>query len=75
MKHIKKYSPLVPHLLQAQQALSLLYAKVAGRPSTGSYPALSHPGNCQVQHNDVIFFFFLAHLHVASFVNFVFDIF
>ena len=36
MKNIKKYSPPVPHLLQAQQALALLYAKVAGRPGTGS---------------------------------------
>ena len=37
----KKYSPHVPHLLQAQQALALLYAKVVGRPGTGSYPAPS----------------------------------
>ena len=35
----KKYRPPVPHLLQAQQALALLNAKVAGRPGTGSYPA------------------------------------
>ena len=41
MKNIKKYSPPVPYLLQAQQALALLYAKVAGRPGTGSYPAPS----------------------------------
>ena len=39
MKYIKQYSPPIPHLLQAQQALALLYAKVAGRPGTGSYPA------------------------------------
>ena len=30
MKNIKKYSPPIPHLLQAQQALALPYAKVAG---------------------------------------------
>ena len=35
----KKYGPPFPHLLQAQQALALLHAKVAGRPGTGSYPA------------------------------------
>ena len=35
------YSPLVLHLLQAQQVFALLYAKVAGRPGTGSYPAPS----------------------------------
>ena len=29
----QKYSPPVPHLLQAQQALALLYAKVEGRPA------------------------------------------
>ena len=34
-----KNSPPVPHLLQAQQALALPYAKVVGRPSTRSYPA------------------------------------
>ena len=40
MKNIKKkYGPPFPHLLQAQQALVLLYAKVAGRPGAGS-PAL-----------------------------------
>ena len=40
MKNIKKiYSPLIRHLLQAQQALA--YAKVAGGPGTGSYPAPS----------------------------------
>ena len=33
MKNIKKYSPPVLQLLQAQQALALLYAKVAG-PAT-----------------------------------------
>ena len=27
------------HLLQAQQAPALLYAKIVGRPGTGSYPA------------------------------------
>ena len=32
-------SPPVPHLLQAQQAPALPYAKVVGPPSTGSYPA------------------------------------
>ena len=40
-KIYKKYSPPVPHLLQAQQALALLYAEVAGRPGTGSYPTPS----------------------------------
>ena len=40
MKKIKN-SPPLPHLLQAQQALALPYAKVAGRLSTGSYPAPS----------------------------------
>ena len=39
MKNIKKNSPPIPHLLQAQQALALLYAKVAGCPGIGSYPA------------------------------------
>ena len=39
---IKKiYSPPVPHLLQTRQDLALLYAKVAGCPGTGSYPAPS----------------------------------
>ena len=36
-----KHSPPIPHLLQAQQAPALPYAKVVGRPSTGSYPAPS----------------------------------
>ena len=36
-----KHSPPFPHLLQAQQAPALAYAKVAGRPGTGSYPAPS----------------------------------
>ena len=40
MKKIKN-SPPVPHLLQAQQAPALPYAKVVGRPGTGSYPAPS----------------------------------
>ena len=40
MKQIKN-SPTVPHLLQAQQAPALPYAKVVGRPCTGSYPAPS----------------------------------
>ena len=40
-KKKKKNSPPVPHLLQAQQAPALPYAKVVGRPSTGSYPAPS----------------------------------
>ena len=35
-----KHSPPIPHLLQAQQAPALPYAKVAGCPGTGSYPAL-----------------------------------
>ena len=37
-----KHSPLILHLLQAQQAPALPYAKVVGRPGTGSYPALFH---------------------------------
>ena len=40
MKNIKNVAyPSGPQ--QAQQALALLYAKVAGRPGTGSYPAPS----------------------------------
>ena len=38
-KKIKINSPPVPHLLQAQQAPALPYAKVVGRPRTWSYPA------------------------------------
>ena len=34
-----KHSPPIPHLLQAQQVPALPYAKVVGRPGTGSYPA------------------------------------
>ena len=41
MKNIKKNSPPIPHLLQAQQAPALPYAEVVGRPGTGSYPASS----------------------------------
>ena len=37
----KKKCPPVPHLLQAQQAPALQYAKVVGCPNTGSYPAPS----------------------------------
>ena len=40
-KKKKKNSPPVPHLLQAQQAPAQPYAKVVGRPGTGSYPAPS----------------------------------
>ena len=40
MKKVKN-SPPVPHLLQAQQAPALPYAKVEGHPGTGSYPAPS----------------------------------
>ena len=36
-----KNSPPAPHLLQARQALALPYAKVVGRPGTGSYPVSS----------------------------------
>ena len=36
-----KNSPPIPQLLQAQQAPALPYAKVVGRPGTGSYPAPS----------------------------------
>ena len=38
MKNTHKNSLLVPHLLQAQQAPALPYAKVVGRPGPGSYP-------------------------------------
>ena len=38
---INKNSLPVPHLLQAQQAPALPYAKGVGRPGTGSYPAPS----------------------------------
>ena len=41
MKKNIKNSPSVPDLLQAQQAPALPYAKVVGRPGTGSYPAPS----------------------------------
>ena len=37
-KKKKKIQP-IPNLLQAQQAPALPYAKVAGLPGTGSYPA------------------------------------
>ena len=37
-----KNSPPIPHLLQVQQAPAVPYAKVVGRPGTGSYPAPSH---------------------------------
>ena len=40
-KNIYIYSPPVLYLLQTQQALTLPYAKVVGRPGTGSYPAPS----------------------------------
>ena len=36
-----KKQPPIPHLLQEQQAPTLPYAKVVGRPGTGSYPAPS----------------------------------
>ena len=48
----KKNSPPVPHLLQAQQAPALPYAKVVGRPDTGSYPAPSPDPTTQA-HGDV----------------------
>ena len=41
LKKKKKNSPPIPHLLHAQQALALLYAKAVGCPSTGSYPTPS----------------------------------
>ena len=40
-KKTLKNSPTFPHLLQAQQAPALPYAKVVGCPGTGSYPAPS----------------------------------
>ena len=39
--HKKNNRQPVPHLLQTQQAPVLPYAKVVGRPGTGSYPAPS----------------------------------
>ena len=48
MKPTQK-QPTVPHLLQAQQATALLYAKVVGRLGTESYPAPSpDPTNLRV---------------------------
>ena len=44
----KKIQPTVPHLLQAQQALALLYAKVAGRPGTHLYDGLCLPYRVQL---------------------------
>ena len=41
MKKKQKNSPPVQHLLHVQQADALPYAKVVGRPGTGSYPASS----------------------------------
>ena len=40
-KKKKKNSPHVLNQLQAQQVHTLPYAKVVGRPGTGSYPAPS----------------------------------
>ena len=40
-KKKKETSSPIPHLLLAQQAPALPYAKVVGRPGTGSYPAPS----------------------------------
>ena len=51
MENIKKYSPPVPHLLQAQQVLALLYSKAAGHPDTGSYPAPSPSPTTQENQN------------------------
>ena len=48
-----KNSPPVPHLLQAQQAPALPYAKVVGRPGTGSYPAPSPDQTTQPQRNEL----------------------
>ena len=38
-KKNEKNSPPIPHLLQAQQAPALVYAKLVGRPVTESFPA------------------------------------
>ena len=38
--------PPVSHLLQAQQAPALPYAKIVGHPGTGSYPAQNLPPSC-----------------------------
>ena len=53
MKKIK-ISPPIPHLLQAQQAPVLPYAKVVGRPSTGSYPAPSPDPTTQASISDTL---------------------
>ena len=45
----KKYSPPFPHLLQAQQAPALPYAKVVGCHGTGSYPAPSPDPTTQTE--------------------------
>ena len=50
-KHLKKNRPPVPHLLQAQQAPALPYAKeVVGRPGNGSYPAPSPDPTTHLNH-------------------------
>ena len=41
MEKNKQNSPPIQHVLQAQQTPALPYAKVVGRPSTGSYLAPS----------------------------------
>ena len=48
----KKSSPSAPHLLQAQQVRALQYAKVVGRPGTGSYPAPSPDPTTHHQQGD-----------------------
>ena len=47
-KKKKKNSPPIPHLLQAQEAPALPYAKGVGRPGTVSYPA---PSSDPITHN------------------------
>ena len=57
-KKKKKNIPPIPHLLQAQQAPALPYAKVVGRPGTGSYPA---PSPDPTTHEAQMFFFENVH--------------
>ena len=49
----KQNSPPVAHLLQAQQVPALPYAKVVGRPGTGSYPAPSPDPTTYILHSQV----------------------
>ena len=57
-----KYSPPVPNLLHTQQALVLLYAKVAGRPGTESYPAPSPSPTTQFLDRPLTYWCMLLHI-------------